>query len=102
MTPSNKAIGKMIFNVGDRVKYDYYGNGTGLSKHSGSLGIVVDLNEGPNDFVKVEWDRGSSWGRYRYQSVGHTTLVHSSSALVVVQSMLPYDPIQQGDREDDV
>jgi len=78
----------MTFNVGDRV----YHTVTGKS----SLGTIIKI--GGNGSPYVLWDNGTELGRI----FGGGLACHSKYSIKVFFKELKYDPMQQGDKDEDI
>jgi len=74
----------------DRVKHKEYGLGTVLETHM-------------RDAIGVRFDRPKN---YFHDLGGLCNRLHgfyvSPESLIIVNELVPYDPTQQGDREDDI
>lgn len=85
----------MIFKPGDRVTY----KSRGVSNHKWNdmTGTVLEYTRGT---VMVLWDVGSViHGEYGNSSSGHG---HYHENLKLLHPQLKYDPMQQGDRDEDI
>jgi len=80
-----------MYNIGDRVTHTHYGHGTVLAITTLSFGIGFDNGNGL--FHELGGLCEDGYGYF---------ILKKDPMLTLLEELVPYDPLQQGDTEDDI